>query len=85
MPDWHPHRILTMQIDINGKRIKEERLQRGSTQAIRVPVPQARAQMRVHVAPSFVPEANGDTRELTVLLRRGRLVERDSGAVIYEV
>jgi hypothetical protein len=32
-----------------------------------------------------VPDANGDTRELTVLLRHGRLVERDSGVVIYEV
>jgi glycosyltransferase involved in cell wall biosynthesis/2-polyprenyl-3-methyl-5-hydroxy-6-metoxy-1,4-benzoquinol methylase len=85
MPDWHPHRASTVRFDVNGKTIKQVRVRRGGSQAVRVPVPQSRAQMRVHVSPSFVPDVNGDRRELTVMLTRGQLVERESGTVIYEV
>jgi len=85
MPDWHPHRVSTVRFDVNGKTIRQVRIRRGGSQAVRVPVPRSRAQMRVHVTPSFVPDVNGDRRELTVMLTRGKLVERESGTVIYEV
>ncbi len=85
MPDWHPHRTSVVRFDMNGKTIRQVRVRRGATQMVRVPVPRARAQMRVHVSPSFVPDVNGDQRELTVMLTRGQLVERESGTVIYEV
>jgi glycosyltransferase involved in cell wall biosynthesis/2-polyprenyl-3-methyl-5-hydroxy-6-metoxy-1,4-benzoquinol methylase len=85
MPDWHPHRVSTVRFDVNGKTIRQVRVRRGGSQAVRVPVPRSRAPMRLQVTPSFVPDVNGDRRELTVLLTRGQLVERESGTVIYEV
>jgi glycosyltransferase involved in cell wall biosynthesis/2-polyprenyl-3-methyl-5-hydroxy-6-metoxy-1,4-benzoquinol methylase len=85
MPEWHPHRTATVRFDLNGKTIQRVRVRRGGSQSVRVPVPRAPARMRVHVTPSFVPEANGDQRELTLLLTRGCLLEPDSGMVIYEI
>jgi glycosyltransferase involved in cell wall biosynthesis/2-polyprenyl-3-methyl-5-hydroxy-6-metoxy-1,4-benzoquinol methylase len=85
MPEWHPHRAATVRVDLNGRTIRRVRVRRGGSQSVKVPVPRAPAQMRLHVRPSFVPEANGDQRELTLLLTRGCLRDQDSGTVIYEV
>ncbi len=57
----------------------------GQTRRLQVNVPPAGGQVRLEVAPFFVPNANGDHRELTVQLVRCQLRESGSGTVIHEV
>jgi hypothetical protein len=58
---------------------------RGQTRHLQVAVPAAGGQVRLEVAPSFVPDANGDHRELTMRLVRCQLRESETGEIVHEV
>ncbi len=85
LPDWHPHPAATVQSDLDGRRMRTLRLERGQTRHLRIDVPLAGGEVRLDVSPSFIPRANGDFRELTVQLVRCQLRESKSGEVIHEV
>jgi glycosyltransferase involved in cell wall biosynthesis/SAM-dependent methyltransferase len=85
LPDWHPHAAATVRADLDGRHVGILRFARGQTRRLQVTVPPAGGQVRLEVAPSFVPNANGDHRELTLQLVRCQLRESGTGTVIHEV
>ena len=85
LPDWHPHAEATVRADLDGRSVGMLQLARGQTRGLRVSVPPGGGQVRLEVAPSFVPNANGDHRELTLQLVRCQLRESGTGTVIHEV
>jgi glycosyltransferase involved in cell wall biosynthesis/SAM-dependent methyltransferase len=85
LPDWYPHAAATVRADLDGRKVGTLQFARGQTRRLQVNVPPAGGQVRLEVAPSFVPNANGDHRELTVQLVRCQLRESGTGTVIHEV
>jgi hypothetical protein len=85
LPDWHPHAAATVRADLDGREVRTLRIARGQTSHLVVDVPSSGGQVRLRVSPSFVPQANGDRRELTVQLVRGQLRESKTGEVLHEV
>ena len=85
LPDWLPHPRATVRADVNGRRVGALQLVRGKTGHLQVRVPKSGGHVRLEVTPSFVPQVNGDHRELTVQLVRGQLLESATGNVVHEV
>jgi glycosyltransferase involved in cell wall biosynthesis len=85
LPDWYPHPTVTLRADLDGRKVRTLQFARGQTRHLQVAVPAAGGQVRLEVAPSFVPDANGDHRELTMRLVRCQLRESETGEIVHEV
>ena len=84
LPDSHPSPAATVQGDVEGRKVPSLRLNeaRAATSAsmCRRPVDGS-----AQVAPTFVPGANGDDRELTLQLIRCQLRQAKTGKIVLEV
>jgi len=85
LPSELPHPSATVRADLNGRKVQKLTLQRGQTSRLQVNVPPAGGHLRLEVTPSFVPQAHGDHRELTVQLVRCQLRESKTGEIVHEV
>ena len=84
-PKWHPHSAESVRADLGGRMVGSLRLMRGQTSHLQVNVPPAGGHVRLTITPSFVPQTNGDHRELTVQLVRCQLRESKGGEIVHEV
>jgi glycosyltransferase involved in cell wall biosynthesis len=84
LPGWCSHSAANIRADLDGRRAATLRLARGQTGRLKVNVPPSGGYVRLDLTPSFVPQANGDQRELTVQLIRVQLRESRSGEIVYE-
>jgi hypothetical protein len=85
VPDWLPHRALTVQVfregQPNGARVK---VKRGSNTVMSLPISQEGDYLELRLAPTFVPHSCGlgdDHRELTAMLQRCSILANNSARV----
>jgi hypothetical protein len=73
-----------VRVELNGRSVRRTSIGRGQRTTLKVRVPPAGGQVRLAVHPSFVPDTNGDQRELTAMLVKAELTE-SSGEVVHAV
>jgi len=81
VPEHHPHRDVTVRVEVQGGGSSTERVARGETRTLTARAPAKGGAVWVRSSPSFMPP--DDPRELAVQLVSGRLRE-GSGEILYE-
>jgi hypothetical protein len=87
LPEWMPHSYVILEVaDRDGGTVARHTLMRGTDQSFDFPIGAAVTSTTISIYPHFRPADilnTSDTRDLSVMIRKVELCERDNTIVIF--